>query len=382
MNKNILVIGLTGSFGSGCTESSKYLRTEEFERFCLSDIIRNEAERRNLKSPNRKNMQNIGDRLRKKNGNGHLMVETLKKVNKSSTFFVIDSIRNEDEVYELRRVCPNSYLIAVDAGKDIRYERVKDKYPSREAFEKDDERDSGEDQPEYGQQVKKCVNLADVIIKNDTTSQDLENKLVKYVRLMKNPQHYQPSKDERGMAYAFRESRRSQCLKRQVGATIMIKGFVVAKGYNDVPTGVVPCRDMGQCERDYRREQSCSKCKELIVPRFDKCSKCKTPIPKDLREMMRKHLDLCRALHAEERAILRSVKHLKDSPRGITLYVTTHPCLLCAKKIIEMGVRKVVYVDPYPHEAAARMLIQAHVKVDKFEGVMERALDRLFVKQR
>ena len=157
----------------------------------------------------------------------------------------------------------------------------------------------------------------------------------------------------------------------------MRKKSIISHGYNDVPIGVVPCKDMGQCMRDFHRNQKCPKCKEPIIPTFRKCNKCSTSIPKDWGKMIRKHLDLCRALHAEEMAILQNAKHRRDSLQNTILYVTTYPCLMCTKKIIEVGIKTVVYVDPYPYEDAVLMLEQAHVRVIKFEGVMERAFDRL-----
>ncbi len=384
MDKNTLIIGLTGSFGSGCTETAEYLAQKGFLKFSLSDIIRNEAKTRKLHSLSRKDKQNIGDNLREKKGHGYLMIEalnTLKKINKTSKPVVIDSIKNHKEVYELRQNYFKTYLVNIDAEKDIRYKRVESKYSSKEEFEEDDERESGEDQPEYGQQVKKCVDLADIVVNNNTSLQDLHEKLEKYLRLIKNPKQYRPSKDEKGMTYAFRESGRSRCLKRKVGAAIMknIEGrtALIACGFNDVPVGVVPCGDMGKCMRDFYRDQKCSTCGEPIILMFHKCSKCGTTIPKDWGKMIRKHLDLCRALHAEEMAILNCTKK-KVSLKGATLYVTTYPCLLCAKKIIEVGIKEVVYVDPYPYEEAVKMLSQVHVRTTKFEGVKEQAFHRLY----
>ena len=285
----------------------------------------------------------------------------------------------------MRQRCPNSYLINVDTEKNIRYERKKSKYLSKEAFEDDDERDSGEDQPDWGQQVKKCVDLADIIINNNKSLLDLYDKLKKYLRLIDKPQQCPPPLEEHdlGMAYAFKESRKSQCLKRKVGAVIMKningKKEILACGYNDVPDGVVPCRDLGRCLRDYYRGFKCS-CGEPIFPLYQKCNACKALIPKDWRKAMRKHIDLCRALHAEERAILDSGKEGKPL-RGAILYVTTYPCLLCVKKIIQVGIKEVIYVDPYPYKEAVNMLTQANVSTFKFEGVVERAFDRLYKKE-
>jgi dCMP deaminase len=93
-----------------------------------------------------------------------------------------------------------------------------------------------------------------------------------------------------------------------------------------------------------------------------------------------KALDLCRALHAEENAIVQ-VAHLGGvSLDNATLYTTTFPCQLCAKKIAAAGIRKVVWLEPYPHAEAQRILREAGIKFPQFEGVKARGFPRLFAR--
>lgn len=81
-------------------------------------------------------------------------------------------------------------------------------------------------------------------------------------------------------------------------------------------------------------------------------------------------LDYCRALHAEETAIVNMArlggsKNLNNA----TLYTTTYPCNLCANKIAQVGIRQLVYFEPYPQKEA-KLILEAHkVKQIPFEGV-------------
>ena len=61
-----------------------------------------------------------------------------------------------------------------------------------------------------------------------------------------------------------------------------------------------------------------------------------------------------RAVHAEMEAMLCCAK-VGVSPRGGTLYTTTFPCHNCAKHIVDVGIRRVVYVEPYPKGQAKEL---------------------------
>jgi len=102
----------------------------------------------------------------------------------------------------------------------------------------------------------------------------------------------------------------------------------------------------------------------------------------DLRDVFRgkfKILDYCRALHAEENAILNLIRNGRGgSLAECTLYSTTYPCRLCANKIANVGIKRVVYIEPYPDEEAEIILRDAGVKPDFFEGVTFKAYFRIY----
>ncbi len=73
--------------------------------------------------------------------------------------------------------------------------------------------------------------------------------------------------------------------------------------------------------------------------------------------------ELCRGLHAEQNAIIQAA-YLGQRIAGATLYCTTQPCVICAKMIINAGIRRVVIQETYPDELAEAMFREAGVRVD------------------
>jgi dCMP deaminase len=124
---------------------------------------------------------------------------------------------------------------------------------------------------------------------------------------------------------------RSTCLRRQVGALIVKDKRILATGYNGAPSGLAHCRETG-CLREARG------------------------IPSGERH------ELCRALHAEQNAMLQAAMYGVPI-QGATLYCTTHPCVMCAKMLINAGMKEVVVLDAYPDRLAAELLAEAGVRV-------------------
>lgn len=125
---------------------------------------------------------------------------------------------------------------------------------------------------------------------------------------------------------------RSTCIRRQVGAVIVKDNRIITTGYNGAPSGLTHCIDNGGCERE-----------RLNVPSGQR------------------H-ELCRALHAEQNAIIQAAK-IGVSTEGATIYITTQPCVICAKMIINAGIKKVVYKTSYPDEMAMNMLKESGIEV-------------------
>jgi len=74
---------------------------------------------------------------------------------------------------------------------------------------------------------------------------------------------------------------------------------------------------------------------------------------------------LCRGLHAEQNAILQAAQY-GISIKGATIYCTNHPCVLCAKMIINAGIEEIVVADVYPDDFSAVLLKEGGITVRYF----------------
>jgi deoxycytidylate deaminase len=103
-----------------------------------------------------------------------------------------------------------------------------------------------------------------------------------------------------------------------------------------------------------------------------------TPMADRIRHRFRR-LDECRALHAEENAIISLARNGRAGPlKECTLYTTTYPCRLCANKIVNLGLGRVVYLEPYPDEEAKVILKNGGVEDEFFEGVTFKGYSRVY----
>jgi dCMP deaminase len=141
-----------------------------------------------------------------------------------------------------------------------------------------------------------------------------------------------PSWDEYFMQMAELAATRSTCLRRHVGAVIVQDRHVVATGYNGAPRDILHCGERGGCLRE-----------KLNVPSGER------------------H-ELCMGLHAEQNAIIQSAT-LGQSVEGGTIYVTHQPCVICAKMIINAGIRRIVVKEGYPDQLAVDILAEAGLKI-------------------
>lgn len=163
-----MIIAVTGRICAGETSFCKVLEKRGFKRISLSDIIR-EKLREQGKPVVRKNMDELGDNIRKEKGKAWLAkvaLETMKEGN-----WVIDSVYVPEEGELIRS--RGGYIVGIVAPPKIRYERAKargDKYKGLEDFVKLDDFDQ-----RWG--IDKMVEDADFIISNDGTLEDFENSV-------------------------------------------------------------------------------------------------------------------------------------------------------------------------------------------------------------
>ncbi|EGD53043.1 dCMP deaminase [Thermoanaerobacter thermohydrosulfuricus] len=144
-----------------------------------------------------------------------------------------------------------------------------------------------------------------------------------------------PSWDEYFMQIVDVVKTRSTCLRRQVGAILVVDKHIISTGYNGPPTGLAHCEETG-CLRE-----------QLGIPSGERP-------------------ELCRGVHAEQNAIIQAALH-GVSTKGATLYVSASPCVICAKMLINAGVKRIVYEEEYPDELAFKLLKEANVDLVKIE---------------
>ncbi len=129
--------------------------------------------------------------------------------------------------------------------------------------------------------------------------------------------------------------------------------------------------------------------KDNIKKEVDKTYPDNLNLAKDIKEIIdkininkiyQKKIEHCRALHAEENAILQSARRGGMGLKGAKIYTTTYPCSLCARKILQVGIREVIYDDSYPDKLSEMFLQEGQKRVDlrHFEGVKPLGYFRLF----
>lgn len=153
-----------------------------------------------------------------------------------------------------------------------------------------------------------------------------------------SPGPMRPGWDEYFMEICHVVATRSTCLRRRVGAVLVRDRRLLATGYNGPPQGLQHCDERGGCYREARN------------------------IPSGER------MELCRALHAEQNAIIQAAVHGVALEGAITCYCTTRPCATCAKMLVNANVRRIVYEGEYPDDLAREVLEEAGVELCRWSG--------------
>lgn len=143
-----------------------------------------------------------------------------------------------------------------------------------------------------------------------------------------------PSWDEYFMEITKLVAKRSTCLRRQVGAILVKDRRILTTGYNGSPQGLAHCSEVG-------------------------CLREKLNVPSGERN------ELCRGIHAEQNALVQAALH-GVSIQGAVLYVTHQPCVVCAKMLINAGIKEIVTLGDYPDELARELLAEAGIRIRKF----------------
>jgi len=140
-----------------------------------------------------------------------------------------------------------------------------------------------------------------------------------------------PDWDQYFMQIATVVASRSTCERRKVGALLVLDKRILTTGYNGAPAGLSHCGEVG-------------------------CLRAQLEVPSGERH------ELCRGLHAEQNAIIQAALY-GVAIKGSLLYCTHYPCVVCAKMLVNAGVRSLVLAENYPDELAKKILNESGITV-------------------
>lgn len=337
--------------------------------------------------------------------------------------FILRSIKHPHEVETLRNIYGKGFfLISVYSPRDVRVTALAERI-SKSQFEngsftrsKAEEliaKDELEEGTSLGQDVKDAFPLADLFV-NGKSRPSLETQISRFLQLLFGNFFLTPTRDEHGIYHARSAALRSADMNRQVGAAILkMEGDLIAVGCNDVPKSggdLYWPGDKGDA-RDFQKgfDSMADERIQVIGEFLEKLKKndllVKNAESHDLNTLVNELisgskkdvlkgtrvmslLEFGRSVHAEMAALM-SAARLGISVKDATLYCTTFPCHMCARHIVASGIKRVVYIEPYPKSKAKQLHQDSisvdpstpssdHVNFEPFEGVSPRQYQEIF----
>ena len=332
------------------------------------------------------------------------------------TRIVLDALRNPFELGYIKERIPGFLVIGITTNDEQRKHRLALENLPKETIDSLDEKEYPQkrNRPLEGykkfasQDIQACLEKSDIFINNPGQRQNqddtidttfLAHELCKYLALRIHPGLVTPTRDERCMQIAFVSRANSGCISRQVGAVVTDEHYSVkAVGWNDIPEGQIPCllRDVrkmldgsdttafSEFECRYKPFRTHVEGKyanaKLASNEGMPCPYC---FKDNYNEFSNKENQVhTRSLHAEENAFLQISKYGGQGLKGGVLFSTASPCELCAKKAFQLGVTRIVYVDPYPGISKSHVLGygpgEQRPTVELFSGAVGLAYHRLY----
>jgi deoxycytidylate deaminase len=349
---------------------------------------------------------------------------------REKTAYILNSLKTPDEIETLRAIYGRAfYLISSHSCRENRIVNLAKKISksklepqgvlsSRTLAEALIARDEKEEGTDFGQNVQSAFPKADLFLNMDNRTEVNShlNVLKRFLKILFGYPYAAPSKDEFGMFHAEAASWRSADLARQVGCSICSNsGELLTLGCNEVPKafgGLYWEGDDGDA-RDYKigKDEGAEQ-KRLIVAEILKRIKESGLIPArkigEIDDLINKAIagqdhelleglqalnviEYGRTVHAEMAALSDAAKR-GVSVDGMNLYVNTFPCHICARHIIASGIKRVVYVEPYPKSLTGTLYPDSidmsserndpsKVRFEPFTGIAPRCYEFAFKQQ-
>jgi deoxycytidylate deaminase len=401
-----LVFGLAGPVGADLQEVSRTLADAlkkadyvEVEEISVSALIRQIASRRTLTRPDGSRIElceepeekriasfmDGGNAIRRLCSNPAAVASAAiaevrgrrKRMGgkPARRAYILRSLKRPEEANLLRRVYgPGFFLIGVNVNRPTRVESLAKRIakshretPASPHYELDlleaealAKRDEDEERDAYGQRLRDVFQLCDLFV-SPTAAPSLFDQIYRFVRLILGDLGETPWAEEQFMFHAFAASLRSGALGRQVGSVLVAPtGEILGVGCNEVPKGGGGLYQAGDHydRRDVHvdRDSVNVHADQIIEEILEMALK---PQLDEARAAFRKSrvmnlLEFGRTAHAEMEAVLAAAR-IGVSVRDATLFTTTFPCHECARLIVTAGLRRVVYIEPYPKSRAAEL---------------------------
>lgn len=304
--------------------------------------------------------------------------------------YIVRQLKREGEVELLKKVYGRKFiLVSVYLSERDRRESLLKKISSYNATASSDDdniqeasslmsRDSQEENEVHGQEVSLIFHKGDVFV-DGAHKTATEQTISRFIQAFFGHNGISPNRNEYGMYAAAGAALRSIDLSRQVGAAIFSeRGEVISLGCNEVPRafgGTYWSDDLPNSHRDFEEGMDANQLHKTVIVRdlIDRLDKVgvlnknqtkKLRNPTEFRNLIdleaiksSKAMDIIefgRMIHAEMGAITDAARNGQPT-RGGVLFCTTFPCHMCAKHIVAAGIKKVVFLEPYPKSYAKRL---------------------------
>jgi len=326
--------------------------------------------------------------------------------------YILWSLKTPEEVLTLRKIYKSAFLLI--SAYSPRAKRIHnlakiiaeshhstytDQY--RENTEHFIERDLSDSEKTYGQNVSDTFPLADVFV-DASHPERLKKEIDRFVETLFKDPYQTPTRDEYGMFHAQAAAFRSAALSRQVGAVVTTEsGDIISVGTNEVPkaggglywTGdehdhrdftlgydtsdkmkrvtlaevLDRLKEKGWLSKDKSDQPVEALVQEALSGKQD--DQAGNPDPMIKGTQLMNMIEFGRSVHAEMAALIDAAR------RGVgvdncTLYSTTFPCHDCARHIVAAGIKRVVYIEPYPKSLAPQLYLDS-IAVDSSDEAID-----------
>lgn len=381
-----IVLGLITTLGTDTDNVIRYMR-EHLSKFSykteiinVSSEILNEFEEETFVSHNEyeriKHYMDLGNKIRNdrqdativtKGVAAHILARRDSVENpspKEKVAYIVKSIKHPEEADYLKRVYGDGFhLIGITSDLLSRKRFLTEVKAMTEEANELINRDSDETD-DMGQHTQDAFQNSDYFINVTDNTEEIKNSVFRLIDLLFGNPFITPTFDEYAMFMAYAASLRSADLSRQIGAVITKNNEILTTGVNDCPrfSGGLYWQIHDNNEyydedsgRDYKLGYDSNKIEQTKI-----INSILENLGLEKNDENVKHIQKAgisslteygRVVHAEMEAILACARN-NVSSKGAVMYATTFPCHNCAKHIIAAGIKKVVYIEPYPKSKA------------------------------